>query len=332
MDTFGLHNRKVFIAGESYAGYYVPYIADAMHNETNKKYYNIDSILFYDPSTSTSTLQNDIPTADFVNYWAPMFALNDTFVDQLNKKSESCGFTKFIEEAMTFPPSGPLPDLPNSPSDDCKLWADVLSAAPEVNPCWDVYDVTTTCPNLWDVLGFPGSFDYEPAPWIYFNRSDVQKAINAPHQEWDECTAGILEPDNSPPSGLSVLPRVIEKNKKTMIAHGMADMILLMNGTVMMIQNMTWNGKQGFSTPPSEWNDFYVPYHSELNQGSTTGAGIFGNWWEERGFTFCTVHLSGHMVPQYQPSSAYRHLEYILGRIPSLSTVSDFTVSVDYTI
>ena len=35
VDTFGLQNRKVFIAGESYAGYYVPYIADAMLNEND---------------------------------------------------------------------------------------------------------------------------------------------------------------------------------------------------------------------------------------------------------------------------------------------------------
>jgi len=34
VDTFQLHNKKVYIAGESYAGYYVPYIADAMHNAT----------------------------------------------------------------------------------------------------------------------------------------------------------------------------------------------------------------------------------------------------------------------------------------------------------
>ena len=135
----------------------------------------------------------------------------------------------------------------------------------------------------------------------------------------------MLDKDASPPSGLSILPRVIEKNKKTIIAHGMLDFILLTNGTIMMIQNMTFGGKQGFSTPPSEWNDFYVPYHSELNQGSLAGAGIFGKWWEERGLTFSTVDLSGHMVPQYQPSSAYRQLEYLLGRIDSLSEVSDFT-------
>jgi carboxypeptidase D len=35
VDTFELRNRKVFIAGESYAGYYVPYIADAMLNEND---------------------------------------------------------------------------------------------------------------------------------------------------------------------------------------------------------------------------------------------------------------------------------------------------------
>jgi carboxypeptidase D len=89
----------------------------------------------------------------------------------------------------------------------------------------------------------------------------------------------------------------------------------------------TWNGAQGFGTPPSEWNNFYVPYHSELNLGDTAGAGYMGTWWEERGFTLCTVDLSGHMIPQYQPSAAYRHLEYLLGRISSLSEVSDFTVS-----
>lgn len=35
MDTFDLKGRKVFITGESYAGYYVPYIADAMLNKND---------------------------------------------------------------------------------------------------------------------------------------------------------------------------------------------------------------------------------------------------------------------------------------------------------
>ena len=57
VDTFGLHNRKIYVTGESYAGYYVPYIADAMLNQNDTTYYGVESIMIYDPSTSTDAVQ-----------------------------------------------------------------------------------------------------------------------------------------------------------------------------------------------------------------------------------------------------------------------------------
>ena len=59
VDTFNLHNKKIFIAGESYAGYFVPYIADAMLKTNDTKYYGVESILIYDPSTSTIAVQKE---------------------------------------------------------------------------------------------------------------------------------------------------------------------------------------------------------------------------------------------------------------------------------
>jgi len=180
------------------------------------------------------------------------------------------------------------------------LQEEVYDAALLINPCWDVYQVATTCPLLWDVLGFPGSIGYTPeGASVYFNRTEVQRAINAPVQAWDECSDGVLDDDTSPPSGLSILPRVIEKNNRTVIGHGMLDFILLANGTLMTIQNMTWNGAQGFSSYPE--NDFFVPYHEELNLGTLAGAGNFGKWHTERGLTFVTIELSGHMVSEVVP-------------------------------
>lgn len=57
VDTFNLHGRKVYIAGESYAGYYVPYIANAMFDKENTEYYNIQSIMIFDPSLSSDAIQ-----------------------------------------------------------------------------------------------------------------------------------------------------------------------------------------------------------------------------------------------------------------------------------
>lgn len=265
-----------------------------MHNATDKNYYNIDSIMFYDPSLTYDAVQEDIPAVPFVDYWAPLFSLNDSTMDYLHQQHEACGYAKFLEEALVFPPKGPLPTPPSNEDPSCQLFNDVVNAASIKNPCWDIYQVATTCPLLWDVLGFPGSFPYLPdGTTVYFNRTDVQKAINAPIQEWNECSGGVLETDTSPPSALSVLPGVIEKNKKTIIAHGMLDMVLIMNGTLVAIQNMTFNGAQGFSVPPSKWNDFYVPFHEDASLSTLAGAGNFGKWHTERGLTFSTVDLSG---------------------------------------
>ncbi|SLM33597.1 carboxypeptidase d [Lasallia pustulata] len=329
VETFSLQGRKVFITGESYAGAYVPYIADAMFNANDTDYYNIDSILIYDPSTSSSAVQEQIPAVAFVEYWDNLFSLNATFMANLTSQADACGYTAFLNDYLVFPPNGTLPTPPNVDGDvpGCDLWDAIYYAASEINPCFDVYQIATTCPLLWDVLGFPGSFDYLPAgASVYFNRSDVQKAINAPPTNWMECTntdVFVNGTDNSPPSGLSVLPGVIEKTNKTIIAHGMLDYVLIMNGTLLMIQNMTWNGAQGFQSAPSD--PFFVPYHSELSDSTLAGAGVFGTTHTERGLTFVTVNLSGHMVPQYAPAAAYRQLEFLLGRIDSLTQMSDFT-------
>jgi carboxypeptidase D len=58
VDTFCLHGRRVYIAGESYAGYFIPYITDAMLNTHNTDYYNASGILMYDPLISSDALQN----------------------------------------------------------------------------------------------------------------------------------------------------------------------------------------------------------------------------------------------------------------------------------
>ncbi|KAH8803094.1 Alpha/Beta hydrolase protein [Xylogone sp. PMI_703] len=333
VELFGLQGRKVYIAGESYAGYYVPYIADAFLNSKNTTHFNLQSTMIYDPSTSNNQIQSNIPAVPFVDYWKGLHPFNDTYMDFLHSAADVCGYTEFLDTYLTFPPPGPFPTkMPGTDANGrvlsgCNLHSSIENEIMWINPCWDVYQVATTCPLLYDVLGFPGSFDYLPAGGeIYFNRSDVKRHINAPHESnWQECTNVRVFPhgDGSPPSGQSVLPGVIERSKRTVIAHGALDFILVSNGTLLMIQNMTWNGLQGFQSKPVD--PFYVPYHNELSASTLAGSGVFGTTHTERGLTWVSVDLSGHMIPQYAPTAAYRMLEYLLGRIDSLTSTEPFT-------
>lgn len=50
MTSFNLTGRKVYVTGESYAGQYIPYIANYMLDQNNTDYYNVKGIQINDPS------------------------------------------------------------------------------------------------------------------------------------------------------------------------------------------------------------------------------------------------------------------------------------------
>lgn len=56
VDTFDLCDRKVYIAGESYAGKYVPYLADEFLSRNDSEYYGVKAIMIYDPSVAEDAL------------------------------------------------------------------------------------------------------------------------------------------------------------------------------------------------------------------------------------------------------------------------------------
>ncbi|OTA98004.1 hypothetical protein M426DRAFT_70582 [Hypoxylon sp. CI-4A] len=346
ISTFALEGYKVYIAGESYAGAYCPYIASAMLDKNDTTYYDVSGLIIYDPVLGDDVVQSAATTVPFVDYHANLMPFNDSFSAYIHGLHDTCGFADYNAEYLTYPPPGPQPQgYTASVSDECyNLWNVVLNEALSVNPCFDVYQVATTCPLLYDVLGFPGSINYLPdGGSVYFDREDVKRAINADvDTKWSECSEGavFVGGDSSDPSTWVVLPHVIDATKNVIIGHGSLDMILLPNGTLLSIQNTTWGGELGFQSPPVE--PFFVPFHrlstadeieSETDQtalGSIAAAGVLGTAHTERGLTYVGVDLSGHMIPQYAPSAAFRQLEFLLGRVDSLSSTDPFTTEPEY--
>ncbi|KAI1778554.1 alpha/beta-hydrolase [Hypoxylon cercidicola] len=347
METFSMQGYKVYIAGESYAGAYCPYIASAMLDRNDTTYYDMSGMIIYDPVLGDDVVQGATTTVPFVDYHKSLMPFNDSFSEYIHGLHDSCGFADYNAKYLTYPPPGPQPpNYTQGVSDECaNLWNVVLDEAISINPCFDVYQVATTCPLLWDVLGFPGSIGYLPEGGeIYFDREDVKRAIHAdPAHTWEECASGdvfVGGRDTSDPSTWRVLPHVIDATKNVIVGHGSLDMILMPNGTLLSLQNTTWGGQLGFQSPPVE--PFFVPFHAlstaddifdstdSTALGSIAAAGVLGTAHTERGLTYVSVDLSGHMIPQYAPSAAFRHLEFLLGRVDSLSSVAPFSTEPGY--
>ncbi|EHY61293.1 hypothetical protein HRR83_008991 [Exophiala dermatitidis] len=336
MTTFNLTGRKVYITGESYAGQYIPYIASYMLDQNNTDYYNVKGIQINDPSIGLDSVLIQAPAVTAANNYENVLGLNQTFLQDINAQAEKCGYFQFMEEALTFPPPGKF-TAPNDSAPGCDVWDAIVAAAVYVNPCFNVYHVPDFCPFVWDELGFPSLAE---GPNNYFNRSDVQAAIHAPPTNYVICGDDELFPngDESEPSSFTALPSVIERTNNVVVGSGLFDFLLFTNGTLMTLNNMTWNGKQGFSEAPSDL--FFVPYNPSigfvLNETATqpipavpvgivAGGGIMGVTHTERGLTWVTVNLAGHEIPQYVPGAGYRQLEFLLGRISNLTEIGPFT-------
>jgi carboxypeptidase D len=122
-----------------------------------------------------------------------------------------------------------------------------------------------------------------------------------------------------------VLPRIIEATQRVLVANGQLDMEIITNGTLLAIQNMTWGGKLGFQKQPSTPIVITLPdlqYESLFIENGfgdiDDPQGTMGVQHYERGLMWAQTSLCGHMQPQFQPRSSYRHLQWVLGRIDVL--------------
>ena len=59
MQTFDMEGRKVYLTGESYAGQYIPYIAEAMLEANDTEYFNVKGIQINDPSIGDSNVLSE---------------------------------------------------------------------------------------------------------------------------------------------------------------------------------------------------------------------------------------------------------------------------------
>ncbi|KAK1237372.1 hypothetical protein MKX08_002997 [Trichoderma sp. CBMAI-0020] len=340
VDTFGMHGWKVYIAGESYAGFYGPYIASGFIDAKDTEYFDVQGLMIYDGLMFDQIVQADVPILPFITRYQDILPFDDNQLSEYRGTHEDCGFAEFFDKYLVFPPSGIQPDLNSSITDkNCvSLQDQVFDQARLANPCFNWYNIIDYCPLRYDGSGITSSFIGGNAS--YFNRRDVKDALHvSPSTNWAGCS--VLKSvfatgdglDHSPPPGLKQLPHVIDTTKNVILAAGGLDVVFPINGIVLGIQNMTWGKEMGFQYKPQD--PFYVPnYGINRTDTDTTGYGsnlpashgVLGTTHHERGLTFVATKLAGHQGPAFAPAASFRHLEKFLGRVKSLSSTEPFTL------
>lgn len=338
IETFSMQGWKVYVAAESYGGTYGPFIASHMLSAKDTQHHNLKGLLIYDGLIADGTVQSNVPVASFMEQYYDLIPLDDSARQRIQNISDTCGYTDYHKKYLTYPPPGPAPKtapgvktFPNGTQTyegECGDIFEILATEATIkNPCFNVYNIQDRCPKVQDPLsGKP-----------YFDRLDVKKAIHAPLSvAWSQCVDGVFnttDGDESSPPDRYELPHVIDKTQNVILAHGSKDYVLPLNGVLLGLQNMTWGGKLGFQTAPSD--PFYVPLYGFDPDSQKTdfyganlpqGAGVLGTTHHERGLTLVVTELAGHEGPEYSGAGAFRHLEKLLGRVHSLSDKTPFTL------
>lgn len=314
-----LEQSKIYMTGESYAGQYVPYIANGFLTANDTKYYNLKGISINDPIIGDYTLQTYAPAFPFVEYWSNVLSIDSATIAHLRVMDQENGMASYRDKYFQFPPPPqPWPALPKDIRNASRAIDHAIEAA---NPCYNPYHISDSCPQLSSVL-LDSSRDHSNLPGTtnYFRREDVQRAIHAPvGSKWEECGAEPFPHDDNTDGPVfdDTLRNIIAKTRNVMIGSGALDGLLPTNGTLFALQNYTWGGDQGFHSYPS--TPIFIPYHDSA--GAIQGSyGNVGTWTKERDLTFYIVQAGGHQVPQYAPSAGYRMLQILLGRVEDFSS------------
>lgn len=156
--------------------------------------------------------------------------------------------------------------------------------------CFNPYNVDTDCNNP--------LYRSDVAFMAYLNDPTVQAAIHVPSNfAYTQCNATIeldlsSHDQRAVPPAYFIIPSLLASGVRVNLWSGTLDFILNPIGTELSIQNMTWNGAQGFKQKPArKWFDSQHDY-----------AGVYG---VERGLGYYRFHSAGHRTAQDRPAAAF---------------------------
>lgn len=336
-----LRQKKTYLMGESYAGIYIPYFAERILTQNDEFPINLRSIAIGNGAIGNSIAMSDVAAGAYLKEMASDLRISQNVVDTFSHADHICGIDSVLEDAAKYPPQAHFkipPALQNAtgfrgdeecdiqPKDAKAVLTSILNstcygrcstyatardhiAAIRETQCFSMYNINYDCstPNPLRPLT------------VYLNRPDVQTALNIfPSHHYQPCNQTLLDSlfelsiQPVPPTE-SILPAILTTHRIPVhIYQGKLDMVINHVAVELALQNMTWNGAQGFQRRPD------TPFGSRIRldeHAETEGPWkdrAAGVWRSERGLTYHLFHDAGHGLPRDQPEQMWHYVKEVI--------------------
>ena len=293
--TFG---PQIYIAGESYAGTHIPYIARAIldRNKVSQTPWSLQGLLIGNGWTS--------PTEQYLSYLP--FAYKHGLVQGGTEKAKAIEAQQAI--CVQRLSAGGKDHVDTAECED--IMQKILdltrdNSKKQNEQCVNMYDIRLrdsfpSCGMNWP----PDLTHVTP----YLRRPDVVAALHVDPDKktgWTECNGavgGAFRARNSRPA-IELIPDLLKEVRIVMFS-GDQDLICNHIGTEDMIHNLAWGGGKGFEISPGSW----APRRAWTFEGEP--AGIYQ---EARNLTYILFYNSSHMVPFDYPRRTRDMLDRFIG-------------------
>ncbi|KIR34460.1 pheromone-processing carboxypeptidase KEX1 [Cryptococcus deuterogattii MMRL2647] len=271
-----LKGVDTYLAGESFAGQYIPFFADALINST------------------------ELP-----NFPLKGIAIGNGWIDP---KEQYPGYVEFAYEKGLIDSGTPEAEEMEAALKRCQeemdKYTDPFTTPVNIDHCGEVMDSVTrpftqelngkkVCMNVYDVRlvdDFPAcGMNWPPdLPDVYtFLRQDeVISALHASSKEtaWVECNNKVSYELNLKHSHMSaaLLPSILEAGVPILMFAGAEDLICNYKGIERIVNGLEWDGEKGFANATSQ--EWYL-----------NGTQV-GTWQTSRGLSYAKIYDSSHMV------------------------------------
>ncbi|KAL8171285.1 hypothetical protein V2J09_023089 [Rumex salicifolius] len=283
--------HEFYISGESYAGHYVPQLAELIYDGNKRASTEEDYIHFKGFMIGNALLDDETDQKGMIEYAWYHAVLSDSIYNQI---MTSCNFS--MESETSACKSGLTKYF------DLYKIIDMYSL---YTPDCTVNQTTATTRRKLRIIKFEGwhrmPTGYDPCASLYtetyFNRPDVQKALHAnvtniPYA-WTHCSDNITFWKDAPSSVLPAIRKLIAGGVRVWIYSGDTDGRIPVTATRYTLR------KLGLQTV-QEWTPWYT--HDQV-----------GGWTiEYSGLKFVTIRGAGHQVPTFKPKESLQLLTHFL--------------------